>query len=95
MPTAIWQAAARIPGVVLIRDSVYAAGRHGPAIAHVSDGERTEYIFDKNTHLFVGEHSYLIKDTPAGKAGMVTATSAALSRNVVNKIGDLPAEARA
>ncbi|MER5408791.1 hypothetical protein ABT051_29475, partial [Streptomyces sp. NPDC002769] len=63
--------------------------------AHVSNGERTEYIFDRTTHLFLGERSYLVKDTPEGKAGMLTGTSAILSRAVVNKIGDLPAGARA
>ncbi|WP_030978326.1 CU044_5270 family protein [Streptomyces sp. NRRL S-1824] len=93
--SSIWRAAAKIPGVVLVKDATDAAGRHGEAIAHVSNGERTEYIFDRNTHLFLGERSYLIKDTPMGKAGMLTGTSAVLSRAVVNKMGDLPAGARA
>ncbi|MFD8419131.1 CU044_5270 family protein [Streptomyces sp. NPDC059466] len=93
--SAIWRAAAKIPGVVLVKDSTDAAGRHGEAIAHVSNGERTEYIFDRDTHLFLGERSYLVKDTPEGKAGMLTGTSAVLSRAVVNKAGDLPAGTRA
>ncbi|MFJ2393648.1 CU044_5270 family protein [Streptomyces sp. NPDC087843] len=93
--SAIWRAAAKIPGVVLVKDATDAAGRHGEAIAHVSNGERTEYIFDRDTHLFLGERSYLVKDTPEGKAGMLTGTSAILSRAVVNKMGDLPAGARA
>jgi hypothetical protein len=93
--SSIWRAAAKIPGVVLVKDATDAAGRHGEAIAHVSNGERTEYIFDRNTHLFLGERSYLIKDTSMGKAGMLTGTSAVLSRAVVNKMGDLPAGARA
>ncbi|MFD1275386.1 CU044_5270 family protein [Streptomyces kaempferi] len=93
--SAIWRAAAKIPGVVLVKDATDAASRHGEAIAHVSNGERTEYIFDRNTHLFLGERSYLIKDTPMGKAGMLTGTSAVLSRAVVNKMGDLPAGTRA
>ncbi|QFZ77821.1 hypothetical protein GFH48_35030 [Streptomyces fagopyri] len=93
--SAIWRAAAKIPGVVLVKDATDAAGRHGEAIAHVSNGERTEYIFDHNTHLFLGERSYLIKDTPEGKAGMLTGTSAVLSRAVVNTMGDLPTDTRA
>ncbi|MFE5136936.1 CU044_5270 family protein [Streptomyces fagopyri] len=92
--SAIWRAAAKIPGVVLVKDATDAAGRHGEAIAHVSDGERTEYIFDRNTHLFLGERSYLIKDTPEGKAGMLTGTSAVLSRAVVDTMGDLPTGTR-
>ncbi|MER6442276.1 CU044_5270 family protein [Streptomyces sp. NPDC001185] len=93
--SSIWRAAAKIPGVVLVKDATDAAGRHGEAIAHVAGGERTEYIFDRSTHLFLGERSYLIKDTPEGKAGMLTGTSAVLSRAVVNKIGDLPTGTRA
>lgn len=88
-------AAAKIPGVVLVKDATDAAGRHGEAIAHVSNGERAEYIFDHNTHPFLGERSHLIKNTPEGKAGMLTGTSAILTRAVVNKMGDLPAGTRA
>lgn len=87
---AIWKTAAEIPGVVLVKDSTDAAGRHGEAIAYVSNGERTEYIFDATTHLYLGERSYLVKDTAQGKAGMLTGTTAVLSRGVVDKIGTEP-----
>ncbi|MEU0035648.1 hypothetical protein [Streptomyces sp. NPDC006333] len=84
-------APAKILGVVLVKDAIDAAGRLGEAIAHVSDGERTEYNFDRNTHLSLGERGYLVKDIPAGKAGILTGTSAVLSRAVVNEMGDLSA----
>ncbi|MFJ3498460.1 CU044_5270 family protein [Streptomyces sp. NPDC086091] len=90
---ALWRAAALIPGVRLVDDSTDAAGRHGKAIAHVADGERTEYIFDDRTHLFLGERSYLVKNTSAGKAGLLTGTSAVLSRGVVDEKGEIPAQA--
>ncbi|MGW5333103.1 CU044_5270 family protein [Streptomyces bauhiniae] len=88
---ALWRAAALIPGVQLVDDATDAAGRHGKAIAHVAAGERTEYIFDDRTHLFLGERSYLVKDTSAGKAGQLTSTTAVLSRGVVDAKGETPA----
>jgi hypothetical protein len=92
---AIWRAAARIPGVVLVDDATDAAGRHGEAVAFVSDGERTEFIFDRTTHLYLGERSYLVKDTSEGRAGTLLGTSAVLARGVVDKTGDLPQGPRA
>lgn len=87
---AIWLTAAKIPGVEVVDDAVDAAGRHGVAIAYESLGERTEYIFDKSTHTYLGERSYLVKDTSAGKAGQLTGISAVFDRGVVDKTGQVP-----
>jgi hypothetical protein len=89
---AIWRTAARIPGVAVIPDATDAAGRHGVAVAHTDNGERTEYIFDKNTHAYLGERSYLVRNTSEGKAGMLTASTAVLLRAIVDKTGQVPAE---
>ncbi|MER6083008.1 CU044_5270 family protein [Streptomyces sp. NPDC001833] len=86
----IWRAAARIPGVVMVNDATDAAGRHGQAVAFDSDGERTEYIFDRTTHLYLGERSYLVKNTAQGKAGKLTGITAVLARGVVDKKGVRP-----
>ncbi|SFF47178.1 hypothetical protein SAMN05216251_11596 [Actinacidiphila alni] len=91
--SALWRAAALIPGVELVGDATDAAGRHGTAVAHVANGERTEYVFGSGSHLFLGERSYLVKTTSAGKAGTLTGTSAVLSRGVVDKKGEVPAGA--
>jgi hypothetical protein len=88
---AIWRAAARIPGVAVVPDAVDAAGRHGVAVAHTDDGERTEYIFDKTTHTYLGERSYLVRNTAEGKAGMLTSSTAVLARAIVDKAGLIPA----
>ncbi|MEU2611459.1 CU044_5270 family protein [Micromonospora sp. NPDC007271] len=87
---ALYRAAAKIPGVVLVPDSVDAAGRHGVAVAHVEFGERTEWIFDKTTYEYLGERSYLVEDTSDGKAGMLTATTAVITRAVVDRAGQRP-----
>jgi hypothetical protein len=88
---ALYRAAARIPGVVLVQDSVDAAGRHGIAVARTDNlGERQEWIFDPATFDYLGERSYLVRDTSDGKAGRLTGTTAVLQRGVVNKTGELP-----
>jgi hypothetical protein len=87
---ALYRVAATIPGVEIVPDSVDAAGRHGIALARTSDGERTEWIFDKTTFSFLGERSYLVQNTSAGKAGMLTGSTAVLARGVVDKAGALP-----
>ncbi|GAA2588798.1 CU044_5270 family protein [Actinomadura fulvescens] len=90
LAAAIYRAAAKIPGVLVVPDSVDAAGRHGVAVALVAHGERSEWIFDKKTLNYLGERGYMVEDTKAAKKGMVTATTAVLQRGVVNKSGDLP-----
>ena len=88
---AIYRAAAMIPGVVLVADSVDAAGRHGVAVARTDEaGERREWIFNATTFEYLGERSYLVRDTPTGKAGMLTGTTAILERGVVRRKGELP-----
>ncbi|GLZ00478.1 CU044_5270 family protein [Actinoplanes sp. NBRC 103695] len=88
---ALYRAAAKIPGVVLVKDSVDAAGRHGVAVAHTDiQGERREWIFDPDTFTYLGERSYLVRDTNVGKKGMLTGTTAVLERAVVDKAGKAP-----
>ena len=88
---AVYRAAARIPGVVLVADSVDAQGRHGVAVARTrEDGERQEWIFDPATFEYLGERSYLVRDTQVGPAGLLTGTTAVLQRGVVSGTGVLP-----
>ncbi|MCX5233075.1 CU044_5270 family protein [Streptomyces sp. NBC_00233] len=83
---ALYKAAARIPGVTVVSDAVDAAGRHGTAVARVHDGERTEWIFDRQSLEFLGERSVMVKDTPSAKAGQVTATTAVLARTIADRL---------
>ncbi|MEU0805730.1 CU044_5270 family protein [Streptomyces sp. NPDC005970] len=88
---ALYRAAARIPGVVVISDAVDAAGRPGVAVARVDDGERQELIFDKDTKQLLGERLVAVEDLPGGqKKGEVTGASAILERAVVDEPGRRP-----
>jgi hypothetical protein len=85
---ALYRAAAKIPGVVVVPDSVDAAGRHGVGIARVdATGERDEWIFDKKSLTYLGERDYLVRDTSNGKAGMLVGTTAVLARGVADQTG--------
>lgn len=90
---ALYEAAAEIPGVTVVGDSVDATGRHGVAVARVHAGVRTEWIFDKHTLEFLGERSVVVKNPSLGKAGQVISTTAVLSRSVTDKPGQTPASA--
>ena len=87
---ALYKAAAGIPGVTVVEDAVDAAGRHGVAVARVHNGERTEWIFDRNTLEFLGERGVMVEDRPWAKSGQVTATTAVLSRGITDKTGEAP-----
>jgi hypothetical protein len=87
LTAAVIRATARIPGVVVVHDAVDDAGGHGEALAPAFDGERTELISGKNTRAYLGERSYLVKNTTAGKAGTLTAGAAVLARAVVDSAG--------
>lgn len=99
LTAAIYQAAAKIPGVVKVDDAVDATGRHGVAVARLNeqDGQRTEWIFDKKTLAFLGERSVQVKPDDNGlfKVGTVTSTSAITQRAVVDGNKRMPAEQQA
>ncbi|MFD7492489.1 CU044_5270 family protein [Streptomyces sp. NPDC059832] len=97
--SALFKAAAKIPGVVVVQDAVDAAGRHGVAVARLDEtsGERMEWIFDKKTHVFLGERSVQVRGDGGTdgvvKRGTVTFTSAIMQRAVVDDIKQMPGEA--
>lgn len=89
----LYRAAARIPGVVLVDDSVDAAGRHGVAIARTdeTDGSRTEWIFDRETYTYLGERTVQTRDVEGIKAGTVRGRTAVTDRAVVDAVKQRPA----
>ncbi|MEU9250563.1 CU044_5270 family protein [Streptomyces sp. NPDC048270] len=87
---ALYRAAARIPGVVLVPESTDAAGRAGVAVARVHNGERTEWIFDKGSLRLLGERTVLLKDSAWGKAGTPVTSVAIVGRGVADKAGQTP-----
>ncbi len=88
---ALYRAAAKIPGVVIVPDAVDSIGRHGIAVAfNRAGGERTEWIFNGRTLDFLGEASVQTKDTGWAKAGQVTDSSAVVKRAIVDQPGQPP-----
>jgi hypothetical protein len=81
---ALYRAAALIPGVTVIADATDAIGRHGVAVAFTYQGTRTEWIFDKQTLLYLGE-----RDTDLAN-GATTGMSAVTQRAFVDHAGQLP-----
>ncbi|MEV0825055.1 CU044_5270 family protein [Nonomuraea rubra] len=85
LSAALYQVAAGLDGIVLIRDAVDAAGRPGLAVAmDEGNGTRSELIFDRTTYHYLGERTVNTRDrkveTPSGgdyteKKGTVTGTA--------------------
>lgn len=94
--SALFKAAAKIPGVVVVDDAVDAVGRHGVAVARLDEtsGQREEWIFDKKTHVFLGERSVQVNRNSGEdaliKPGTVTFTSAILNRAIVDGMKQTP-----
>ncbi|RRQ82410.1 CU044_5270 family protein [Streptomyces griseofuscus] len=90
---ALYQAAAKIPGVdrsSRVRDAI---GRPGLGIVRDDTryGVRTEWVFDAKDYSFLGSRSYLTKDASYGKAGTLLSSTAELAHAVVDKAGVRPA----
>ncbi|MFF8806351.1 CU044_5270 family protein [Streptomyces omiyaensis] len=87
---ALFEAAARIPGVVTVGSARDAAGREGVAVARTSGGERTQWVFDRSTSAFLGERTELVTASDAGPAGTVLGQTAVLAKAAVARAGQLP-----
>ncbi|MFI8243066.1 CU044_5270 family protein [Streptomyces sp. NPDC085866] len=96
--SALFKAAEKIPGVVVVQDAVDAAGRHGVAVARYDDtsGEREEWIFDKKSLVLLGERTVQVRTVggtnPLIKPGTVTFTSAVMKRAIVDGIKQTPSK---
>ncbi|MFB8115519.1 MULTISPECIES: CU044_5270 family protein [unclassified Streptomyces] len=93
---ALYKAAAKIPGVTVDPDAVDAAGRHGIGVARddTRAGWRTAWIFDPATLGYLGERTYLIRDTSMGGKGTLVNASAVLERAVVDTLREKPVGAK-
>jgi hypothetical protein len=100
---ALYQAAARIPGIEVVDRVEDALGRPGIAIARTHAGLREELIFDRDTLQFLGERSVLTAAAeapvpvggsaadPPSQVGLVLASTAIVTRAVVDAAGEAPA----
>ncbi|MER5710674.1 CU044_5270 family protein [Streptomyces sp. NPDC002122] len=72
LTAALYRAAAKIPGVVMVDSATDAVGRKGVAVARLdeSSGSRTEWIFDSKTLTFLGERTIQVEGD-AGEDGLI------------------------
>lgn len=87
---ALYRAAAKIPGVTVVQSAQDAAGREGVAVARTTHGQQTQWIFDRDSHAFLGERTVLTEAGDAGPAGTVVGSSAILTKAAVDRAGAAP-----
>ncbi|MFJ9341960.1 CU044_5270 family protein [Streptomyces sp. NPDC101733] len=89
---ALYRAAAKIPGVVLVQNSQDAAGRAGLALARLDEktGERTELVFDRTTFAYLGSRGVQVREFGGVKPGTVVERTAVLERAVVDAEKERP-----
>jgi hypothetical protein len=91
---ALFLAAARLPGVVLLRHVTDAAGRRGIAVARTPGGAlRTELIFAPGSYRFIGVNEVLVRPAFGLRAGTVFAASALLGARVTDTAPKAPGPA--
>jgi hypothetical protein len=89
---ALFEAAARIPGVTLLPSVTDAAGQRGVAVARTAGGVlRTELIFAPRSYRFIGVADVLLKSGDGLRADTVWAASALIRAGVVNAAPATPA----
>ncbi|MFJ8040204.1 CU044_5270 family protein [Kitasatospora sp. NPDC096147] len=94
---ALYQAAAKIPGVVVLQDSRDAAGRSGLALARqdAKTGVRLELVFDRTDFSYLGSRGVQVVPTAEVGAGTVVERTAVMERAVVDAKKQRPAPGRA
>jgi hypothetical protein len=81
---ALYRAAALIPGVTVVADATDAIGRSGVAVAFTFRGTRSEWIFNRQTLLYLGERDIDVAN------GSTNGEAAVLQRAFVDHPGQLP-----
>lgn len=101
LTSALYKAAAEIPGVAVVNDATDAIGRHGVAVARLNEknGQRSEWIFDRSTYALLGARTVQVgkpaKDQVQFKRGTVLSTTAITERAVVDEMKQAPADTKA
>ncbi|WP_328890400.1 CU044_5270 family protein [Streptomyces sp. NBC_00316] len=95
--SALYKAAAKIPGITWIPDAADAAGRHGIGITRRDAGSATRsvLIFNKDTLAYTGSQSYFISHAAnaSGTTGDVLfGIDAVIERGVVDRHDEVPAK---
>ncbi|MGX4735045.1 CU044_5270 family protein [Kitasatospora griseola] len=94
---ALYEAAGRIPGVVVVEHAQDASDRDGIALARLDPqtGERSEWIFDREIHQYLGSRGVQIREVNGVKPGTVVERTAIVTRAVVDADKQHPGAGRA
>ena len=83
---AFLRAAATIPGLKVLPDSVDGRGRHGYAVTLNIPQGRLEWIFDKKSLTFTGQRKIQPKNPKYAKSGGIVATMTVVQQRIVDRI---------
>ncbi|MFB6890073.1 CU044_5270 family protein [Kitasatospora sp. NPDC056327] len=97
LAAALYEAAGRIPGVVVVDHAQDASGRDGIALARLDPqtGERSEWIFDRESHQYLGSRGVQVREVNGIKPGTVVERTAIVTRAVVDVRNQRPGAGRA
>ncbi|MFJ7496756.1 CU044_5270 family protein [Streptomyces sp. NPDC097727] len=97
LAAALYEAAGKIPGVVVVGHAQDASGRDGIALARLDPqtGERSEWIFDRESHQYLGSRGVQIREVNGVKPGTVVERTAIVTRAVVDAKNQRPGAGQA
>ncbi|MFE7191401.1 CU044_5270 family protein [Kitasatospora sp. NPDC057541] len=97
LAAALYEAAGRIPGVVVVEHAQDASGRDGIALARLDPqtGERSEWIFDRDSHQYLGSRGVQIREVNGVKPGTVVERTSIVTRAVVDAKNQRPGAGQA
>ncbi|MFJ8431450.1 CU044_5270 family protein [Kitasatospora sp. NPDC094019] len=92
LAAALYQAAGRIPGVVVVEHAQDVSGRDGIALARLDPwtGERSEWIFDRTSHQYLGSRGVQVREFNGVKPGTVVERTTIVTRAVVDAKNQRP-----
>ncbi|MGY0459491.1 CU044_5270 family protein [Kitasatospora sp. cg17-2] len=97
LAASLYQAAGRIPGVVVVEHAQDASGRDGIALARLDPqtGERSEWIFDRETHQYLGSRGVQVREFDGVKPGTVVEQTTIVTRAIVDAKNQRPGAGQA
>ncbi|GAA1391255.1 hypothetical protein GCM10009639_20940 [Kitasatospora putterlickiae] len=97
LAAALYEAAGRIPGVVVVEHAQDASGRDGIALARLDPqtGERSEWIFDRESHQYLGSRGVQVREFNGVKPGTVVERTSIVARAVVDTRNQRPGAGQA
>ncbi|WP_380280621.1 CU044_5270 family protein [Kitasatospora purpeofusca] len=97
LAAALYEAAGKIPGVVVVEHAQDASDRDGIALARLDPqtGERSEWIFDRESHQYLGSRGVQVREVNGIKPGTVVERTSILARAVVDAKSQRPGAGQA